>query len=568
MKKSDILSAVKKTDKKYVIEAAEENVKKKFSKKSFKDIISAVASVAALAAFAVFIVVTVSLANRHGGIAPTANDTGEDTVIENTVAEDTVTENTVAEDATEEDTADNEYPYNVTTEPAGHATPSDPEPMPEIIDSGEFKAVSGAVSFTKSTATVKATLYDAAYKVTAENSVEAPVYELEAEPAEPKPAADFDVFVYGKKFLREKDRYKVMRRTDHTMLTEYENGQKKWVYDLLPEEYITNWFDISDGTIVTACAKHVFMIRKLDRSGNLLWDHRVDSAHQDTRTDTPISVYEKDGRLYMLSVEYNGYYSRLVSSGPKKADVIVRVLSSETGELIKKTSKMLRITKNETSTACLYACDDGFVFSNLTDERDKDIIVYIGLDGTVKRIFTLETEGVSYYYYNATMQGSRMYLSAIALKDGAVLKSPISEEIERVGYDLTGVPDAELLAAAKAERSAALIAVDLGSCTVRAIYSAEAGFGGIIKENKDGFVWQLCKINGGFVYEPHEEFYYSLFTASSSDCAFTKDGELHSVTPSDTAYTQIEPDQRYLDRYSSVSFSGGSLNEGALIRAE
>ena len=73
MKKSDILSAVKSTDKKYVIEAAEENVKKKFSKKSFKDIISAVASVAALAAFAVFIVVTVSLANRHGGVAPTAN---------------------------------------------------------------------------------------------------------------------------------------------------------------------------------------------------------------------------------------------------------------------------------------------------------------------------------------------------------------------------------------------------------------------------------------------------------------------------------------------------------------
>ncbi len=532
MKKSDILSAVKSTDKKYIIEAAEENVKKKFSKKSFKDIISAVASVAALAAFAVFIVVTVSLANMHGGIAPATTGTAE-----NTAAETVITEDTAADD-----TAIREYTHKVITETEGYAAQPEPGTEPEIIDSGEFKAVSGAVSFTKSTATVKATLYDAAYKVTAENSVEAPVYELEAEPAEPKPAADFDVFVYGKKFLREKDRYKVMRRTDHTMLTEYENGQKKWVYGLLPEEYITNWFDISDGTIVTACAEHVFMIRKLDLNGNLLWDHRVDSAHQDTRTDTPISVYEKDGKLYMLSVEYNGYYSRLVSSGPKKADVIIRVLSSETGELIKKTSTMLRITKDEISTACLYACDDGFIISNLTHEKDKDIIVYIGLDGAVKRIFTLETEGMSYYYYDATLQGSRLFLSAIALKDGAVLKSPISEEIERVGYDLTGVPDAELLAAAKAERSAALIAVDLGSCTVRAIYSAEAGFGGIIKETGDGFVWQLCKINGGFVYEPHEEFYYSLFTASSSDCAFTKDGGLHSVTPSDTSYTQIQND--------------------------
>ena len=555
MKTNDILSAVKKTDKKYVAEAAEENVKKKFAKKSFKKIISAVASAAAIIAFAAFVVLTVSLTNGRDNITPAVNGAGEDTV----------TKNTAAEDTAEEDTAVNEYPYNVITEPVGNATQSEPETMPQITDSGEFSAISGSVSFTKSTATVKATLYDAAYKVTAENSVEAPVYELAAEPAEAKPAADFDVFVYGKKFLREKDRSKVMRRTDHTMLTGYENGQKKWVYDLLPEEYITNWFDISDGTIVTACAEHVFMIRKLDLNGNLLWDHRVDSAHQDTRLDTPISIYEKDGKLYMLSVEYNGYYSGWVSSGPKKADVIIRVLSSETGELIKKTSKMLRITKCETSTACLYASDDGFVFSNLTDERDKDIIVYIGLDGTVKRIFTLETEGVSYYYYNATMQGSRLYLSAIALKDGAVLKSPISEEIERVAFDFTGAPDAEFLAASKAARSAALIAVDLGSCTVRAIYSAEAGFGGVIKETGDGFVWQLCKINGNSDFEDGE---YMLTTASASDCAFDKSGGLVSVAPSDTAYTQIEPDQRYLDRYSSVSFADGSVYECALIRTE
>ena len=109
-----------------------------------------------------------------------------------------------------------------------------------------------------------------------------------------------------------------------------------------------------------------------------------------------------------------------------------------------------------------------------------------------------------------------------------------------VGFDFKGEPDNELLSAAKAERGAALITVDINTCKVTAIYTADAGFGGTVKESENGFVWQLCKISGSCVFEASEDMLYPLITASASDCVFAKNGELVSVSPSDTAYTQIE----------------------------
>ena len=530
MKTTDILSAVRRADKNYIEEASESNVTEKFEKKSFKKVFSAVASATALAALAAFIVLTVSLANKRNDINPAVNGTAE-----NTAAEDTTKEDMTVEDDTR----------TVLTEAEENATSPEPETEPADTVPGEFKAISGSVGFTEGTAAVKTTVYDGQRRVTAKNSADVPVYSLKAEPAAAMPAADFDVFVHGTKFIREKDGGFVMRRTDHTMLTAYENGEKKWVYDLSPEEYINNWFDISDGTILSVSANNIFFIRKLGQNGSVLWNFKVDTKNTVTLIDAPVAVYEKDGVIYALSVVYNDEYDprealdSKINAGPKNADVIIRALSSDKGELLKETKETLKIAKLDVSVTCLFASDEGFILSSLTD-TGKDLIVHVGLDGSLKRIFSVETEGQTFYYYDATVQSGRLYLSAIALKDGAKLNTPLYEQMDIVGFDFKGEPDNELLSAAKAERGAALITVDINTCKVTAIYTADAGFGGTVKESENGFVWQLCKISGSCVFEASEDMLYPLITASASDCVFAKNGELVSVSPSDTAYTQIE----------------------------
>ncbi len=419
MKPSDILSAVKNADGRFIEESEKENASGYFKSRKLTGILGKTGTVAACLALAAFIGVNIYIANA-GKAGPDNASSGD-----NTPGRVMLTEGT--------DVIKTKASLTVKT----HKRSFTNTKSEKTYDIDEYNLILPTTAF-DTNAGISCIMDDLTY------------------------------IMYGLTSVKEFENEYVMNKTDG--ITRYKDGKAEWTYRFDEGANLFYSQKVTGGVIYE---KNDCEIGFIDEKGNLKWK---------TKTDGVLSrdIYEKGDEIWFFcpfiqeivcedEAEPQYHYSPVVFSA--------YVYSAKTGEYIKTVSETLGVMGENTILSLVGATDDGFVFCSYKGENIA-VITIIGFDGKCKTILSFEDKNRKYNVTSADIYDSVLYLSGTLTERALYYNNSRPLFLEKSGQDYYKALLERAVVIEETDAVSFMLAYSLDKNEPVSLYTVNNAFGG------------------------------------------------------------------------------------------